>query len=101
MRKATQTLILAAAIVVPGSLEAQQSCAQRDVVTNKLQTGYGETFTGGGLRNSTSVFEVWASEKGGTWTILMTKADGTSCIMASGTNWRGPTLAEQAVGIPG
>lgn len=80
-------LALAAAFA-PASAYAQSNCAERDSVIQKLETGYGEEFVGGGLQNSSSIFEVWLSEDKGTWTILMTRADGTSCIMASGTNWR-------------
>ena len=76
------------AILVPASLHAQSNCAERDTVVEKLETGYGEEFAGGGLQNSKNIFEVWFSEEKGTWTILLTRADGTSCIMASGTNWR-------------
>lgn len=81
------------AALLPAAVEAQTNCAARDMVVEKLETGYGESFAGGGLQNATSVFEVWFSEEKGTWTILMTRADGLSCIMASGTNWR--------EGIPG
>ena len=55
---------------------------------------------GGGLQNSQRIFEVWVSDKDGTWTILMTRADGKSCIMSRlGTNWREskPVVA----GVPG
>ena len=76
------------AVVLPSALNAQATCATRATLIEKLETGYGEAFAGGGLQNSTSIFEVWFSEEKGTWTILMTRADGTSCIMASGTNWR-------------
>jgi hypothetical protein len=76
------------AVLLPSALNAQATCATRATLIEKLETGYGEAFAGGGLQNSTSIFEVWFSEEKGTWTILMTRADGTSCIMASGTNWR-------------
>lgn len=76
------------AACLPTTLNAQSNCAARDTVVQKLETGYGESFAGGGLQNAKSVFEVWFSEEKGTWTILMTRSDGTSCIMASGTNWR-------------
>ena len=88
------------AILVPASLHAQSNCAERDTVVEKLETGYGEEFAGGGLQNSKNIFEVWFSEEKGTWTILLTRADGTSCIMASGTNWR-ESLPSSANGIPG
>jgi hypothetical protein len=76
------------AAICPAAVNAQTNCASRDTVVEKLQTGYGEVFAGGGLQNTKRVFEIWYSEEQGTWTILMTRADGTSCIMASGTNWR-------------
>ena len=75
------------AALLPATLHAQSNCADRDKVVQKLETGYGEALSGGGLQNSTHVFEVWHSQEKGTWTILMTRADGKSCIMASGTNW--------------
>jgi hypothetical protein len=63
------------------------SCAERDVVIGRLAETFGERFGGGGLQDSSSVFEVWVSETSGTWTILKTQADGTTCIMAAGTDW--------------
>ena len=92
------TLLVALA---PTTLIAQTNCAARDMVVQKLESGYGEAFAGGGLQNGTRVFEVWFSEDKGTWTILMTQADGMSCIMASGTNWHGAMPgAEKARGTP-
>ena len=86
LRILTGLTLLAA--FAPAALHAQTNCAARETVIQKLETGYGETFSGGGLQSASSIFEVWFSEEKGTWTILMTRADGTSCIMASGTNWR-------------
>lgn len=88
-----------AAILLPGALHAQTNCGTRDAVVGKLTGKYGEAFSGGGLQNAESVFEVWHSEEKGTWTILMTRADGTSCIMAAGTNWRDGLKIP--AGIPG
>lgn len=88
--------------LVPGMAVAQvNNCADRDMVTERLKTGYGEEFAGGGLRDAESIFEVWYSEDKGTWTILMTKPDGSSCIMASGTDWRVSVPGKQPAGIPG
>ncbi|MDD9923103.1 MAG: hypothetical protein OXQ92_12615 [Boseongicola sp.] len=90
------------AVTLPTATFAQTNCADRSLVVEKLASGYGETFGGGGLQNSNRVFEVWISQEKGTWTILMTKADGTSCIMASGTNWRdGMPDLKQPAGIKG
>ncbi len=76
------------AVALPSAVSAQGNCADRTLVVEKLAAGYGEVFSGGGMQNANRVFEVWHSEEKGTWTILMTQADGTTCIMASGTNWR-------------
>lgn len=98
----TLTLAIGAAIVTTAAAAQTQNCANRDTVVGKLETRYGESFSGGGLQNNQRIFEVWSSEEKGTWTILMTHANGTTCVMASGTNWRGglPKVAEPA-GIPG
>ena len=94
-------LVVAALALAPNALFAQQSnCAERQHVVKKLESGYGEAFAGGGLQNTDRVFEVWFSEDKGTWTILMTKADGSTCIMASGTNWReGDTTRKVPEGV--
>jgi len=87
------------AALIPSTLHAQSNCADRGAVVDKLAVKYGEAFAGGGLQSAESVFEVWFSEEKGTWTILKTRADGTSCIMASGTNWR--EGIKIPAGIPG
>ncbi len=40
------------------------------------------------MRGEAAVFEVWASEKTGSWTILFTRPDGVTCIMATGHDWQ-------------
>ena len=88
-------------LLLPAGAFAQTNCAERDMMVQKLETRYGEAFAGGGVQNSKSIFEVWYSPEKGTWTILMTRANGTSCIMASGTNWRDSTAVKLPKGIPG
>lgn len=85
------------AIALP--LRAEQ-CAPRDTVAQHLGTKYSEAQTAAGLQTSTRIVEVWASEEG-TWTILVTRADGMSCIVAAGTHWRETIPAERVAGIPG
>lgn len=92
---------LAIALLAPSVLFAQSNCADRERVVQSLSASYGESFAGGGLQNAQQIIEVWYSEEKGTWTILMTRADGRSCIMASGTNWRDGTGVKLPEGIPG
>jgi hypothetical protein len=81
-------MIALAVAVAPTVALAQGNCAARDALVGRLEAGYGEEFTGGGLQNARRIIEVWASEEQGTWTILITTADGQSCVMATGTDWR-------------
>lgn len=103
MRALITTLGLASmALAGTTPAHAQQFCAERNTVTERLQSSYGESFAGGGVRNEKSIFEVWMSEEKGTWTILMTMADGRACVMASGTDWRMPLPTDTTPsGIPG
>jgi len=80
--------------------EAQMACGQRDVVIAKLGDKYGEVRRGGGLTGSTAIFEVWASNETGTWTILKTTPDGLSCVMAVGDGWQDDSGNVKPVGSP-
>ena len=94
--------LAASAVIATTSAAYGKSCAPRDDVITKLEGHYGESFSGGGLQNSSRIFEVWIAEDYSTWTILMTQANGMTCIMAAGSDWRdgGPKVAKPA-GIPG
>ena len=96
-------MIRAAAIVslMATSAAAQSSCAPRNSVTERLKVTYDETPLGAGLQSGTRIFEVWSNDVTGTWTILLTRADGIACIMATGTNWRGRRQPPRKKGVPG
>ncbi|MFY0595130.1 MAG: hypothetical protein JXQ85_01745 [Cognatishimia sp.] len=66
------------------------NCALRDQVVDRLQSKYSETLTAGGLQGTQSIqtmVEVWASEKTGTFTVILTNPQGVSCIVATGTDF--------------
>lgn len=96
-------IIAAAAAFLPAMSQAQTrlNCGEREQVTQHLAKKYGEHLGGAGIRNQQTMVEVWFSKDNGTWTILMTRADGKSCIVASGTNWLERQPNEMVVGIPG
>ena len=66
---------------------AQTNCAPRETVIERLQAKYAERLKGGGLQNANTLLEVWASEATGSFTILLTHANGMSCVVSSGHNW--------------
>lgn len=71
-----------AASVLPAS--AQQNCAPRAQVSERLAERYGETRQSIGLGANNAVVEVWASTETGTWTITVTMPNGITCLVASG-----------------
>ncbi len=80
------------AATAPPVLAATNSatCAMRKDVVQKLQSRYSEELTVGGLqksRDSQTVLEIWASARTGTFTVLITKPNGVSCIVAAGTDF--------------
>ncbi|WP_109313839.1 MULTISPECIES: hypothetical protein [Ruegeria] len=67
-----------------------KSCAQREHVVAKLQSSYSEELVFGGLqktRGASAVMEVWTSKETGSYTVLVTQANGISCIVAVGTDF--------------
>ena len=94
-------LAIAAVIALTATpVHAQATCAARDTVVAKLQMDYGESLTGGGLQSARQVMEVWAAPDTGTWTLLMTRADGIACVIASGTNWHQQRPESVVMGVP-
>ena len=71
------------------SFSGQRACGARDAIVERLGEKYGEQPTGAGLSHSNSILEIFASEKTGTWTILMTTASGQTCLIAAGEYWDG------------
>ncbi len=66
-----------------------KTCSEREKLVVQLQEKYSENLRMGGLqkvRGGQSVLEIWTSEETGTYTVLLTRADGVSCVMAAGTD---------------
>lgn len=74
---------------------ANPLCGDRTGLIRALSDRYHEAPTSMGLSSDGSVIEVLASETG-SWTILMTRPDGLTCMMASGEGWEilPPRMAE-------
>ena len=92
-RTVTAALIFGAAAIAPPAVHAQSNCAPRDSVIERLKEKYSERLTGGGVQNAESIIEIWASDKTGSFTVLITHANGTSCVVSSGQNWNTVVVA--------
>ena len=96
----TSGLILGMAAAGPPDARAQMAGGTRNSVGEKLGEKYGEVRRGGGLAGPTAIFEIWASEATGTWTILKTTPNGFTCIMAVGDGWHDDAGELTPVGDP-
>jgi hypothetical protein len=76
------------------------ACAARTEVVHKLAERFGETLRSYGLDGSESLVEVYVSERTGTWTILKTRPDGTSCLLAAGRLWEREAAPVEVLGDP-
>lgn len=95
MRKYVTGLIAAAGVIAMTSgAEAQMLCKERSEVLAQLSTGYKEAPTAMGLASNGALIEVLtSSEDGRTWTIIITRPDGVSCVMATGESWQNIQVA--------
>ncbi len=67
---------------------APAQCAPRDEVTGQLALTYSETPFGIGVVGPAAVMEIWISPDGATWSVLITRPDGVSCLIGAGTNFQ-------------
>lgn len=89
-----QTLWLKAGMLIAfgaaGFPAHASNCANRDTVVERLQSKYHEELAAGGIQKAAStnaIVEVWASHETGTFTVLLTRPNGVTCVMATGTDW--------------
>lgn len=107
MRKSILTLSLgiAAILLSAGAMQAQSAgsnCAPHASVVQQLAEKYGETRQSIGLARNSQVIEVFASLETGSWTIIVTRPSGVSCMVAAGESYErlDETLSDVLPGDP-
>ncbi len=79
----------AAPIAAPRPPPVQPTvCRPRNDVLALLATKYGEARVAMGVTTRGALIEVLTSGDGGTWTIIVSMPNGTSCMVAAGEGWR-------------
>ena len=74
--------------VIAFSVNAEAAfCGKRDDIRKLLTDRYQESSRGVGMVSNKGVVELLISETG-TWSILMTTATGSTCIVAAGHTWQ-------------
>ena len=95
MKRSLKVSLVASLLVLAGAAQAAE-CLPHEEAIARLQKDHGESVQGLGVFNrGHSVMELFVS-KTGSWTALITRTNGLSCIAASGENWtptKGATAA--------
>jgi len=86
-RNANLLAAAAAALALAAPAMAQNVCAERSRVVDQFRSEFNESPAAVGLVSEDTLLEVLTSEKG-TWTIIITRPDGASCLVASGVAWQ-------------
>ena len=68
------------------SAQAQPICGERRAIVATLEKTYSETPVSMGLAGNGAIIEILASPSG-TFTIILTRPNGLTCVMAAGESW--------------
>ncbi len=88
LRKVPLAAFTLVALAVPTMAEAPAQlighmCGERATLVGHLKQQFGEEQEDAKLQSDKELLELFASEKG-TWSILLSSPNGTSCIVAAG-----------------
>ena len=75
---------------------AQVACGPRDDLVRRLVNKFEETQVAMGLNTSGKLVEIFTSKKG-SFTILLSDPNGTTCVATTGENW----ATEGFIEVPG
>jgi predicted methyltransferase len=90
-------LLIIACTVLPTQASAAQVCKNRKDLIESLAEKFQETQQSFGLQSDMRVLEVYSSHTG-SWTAILTRPNGKSCVVASGQAWT--TVKDQLRGKP-
>ena len=65
---------------------AEIICDDRQRLEERLSSQFRSEKVGAGMRDPETVMQIWTADNG-SWTLVMARANGTSCIVAMGEHW--------------
>jgi hypothetical protein len=77
----------------PVAAQAPRPCAPDPAIPDRLASEYGEAVTGGGIDAAGRLLRIFANLETGTWTAVVSTAEGISCVVSSGESWSGGRAA--------
>lgn len=76
---------------------AELECGDHETITRHLERKYSETPVAAGLINDGTLMQIFARADGKTWTLVVSRAEGVTCPLASGAPWQ--TLPNRSHGV--
>lgn len=80
-------------LAFPTPALAQMACDKRENILNHLKRKYEEVPSALGVANNGGLVELLTTEKGTTWTLIITLPNGMTCLVAAGENWESIPVA--------
>jgi hypothetical protein len=62
-------------------------CGAENEIAAALRAGHMEEEAGHGISGTGSLWQLFTTRKGETWTLLLTEPGGLSCLIGAGTGW--------------
>ena len=85
------TALLLGALAIASPVQADQTqtaCGPHSDVVKALGSKFHETQSATALTSAGTLLEVLTANDGSTWTIIVSRPDGLSCVVAAGENWQ-------------
>ena len=80
-------LLLAGGATTAPAQEGEGFCGERADLVDQLERMHSEHPVAMGLAGNGRLVEVFASDSGETWTLMVTLPNGVSCILSAGESW--------------
>ena len=81
-------LLIAFTSVIALPAFGQSACLPHGKLVDLLDGRYSEQRVAMGLESNGRLFEVFATEDGSTWTMVVTTPNGAACVVAAGLEWQ-------------
>jgi hypothetical protein len=81
-------LALVAGTATDADAQGAPRCAPRNELLRQLASVYREAPVAVGVADNGALLEILAATDGATWTVLVTRANGVSCVMLTGQDWQ-------------
>jgi len=77
-----------ATVVFSANAQAAPVCGKRNDILEQLSKKFREAPVGIGLANNGGLIELLTTDTGATWTLIITLANGPTCLLAAGQDWQ-------------